>query len=144
MAARRRVLIVDDDPLFRASLRSVLERELDVAGEARDGIEALSLAAETGADLIVMDVSMPRLGGVDATRALLERDPALAVVVLTGADHDREDEALAAGARAYVRKSSELNGLAQLLLSLGELPAPPAADRPQATDEESRPSASKP
>jgi two-component system NarL family response regulator len=144
MAARRRVLIVDDDPLFRASLRAVLERDLDVAGEARDGIEALSLAAETGADLIVMDVSMPRLGGVDATRALLERDPALAVVVLTGTDHDHEDEALAAGARAYVRKSSELNGLAQLLLSLGELPAPRAPDRAQATDEESRPSASSP
>jgi DNA-binding NarL/FixJ family response regulator len=125
MTTRRRVLIVDDDPLVRASLRAVLADDLEVVGEARDGLEALSLASPGAVDLIVMDVSMPQVSGVAATRRLPEHDPALAVVVLA-ADRGREDELRPAGTRAYVRKSSELRELAELLVSLGSLAAPTA------------------
>ena len=118
------MLIVDDDPLFRESLRTMLEAELDIVGEAADGGEAISIATAGGVDLIVMDVSMPRIGGIDATRALLDHDPAVVVVILTGTDEDCEREALAAGARAYVRKSSGLGGLANLLVGLATVAAP--------------------
>jgi DNA-binding NarL/FixJ family response regulator len=126
------VLIVDDDPLFRESLRSTLEPDLEVVAEAVDGREAVAIASAGGVDLVVMDVSMPRLSGIGATRELIERDPALMVVILTGSEGEHEQDALAAGARAYVHKSSGLAGLTELLLGLGELPpapdeAPPAA-----------------
>jgi two-component system NarL family response regulator len=130
--ARGRVLIVDDDPLFRESLRAILEDDLEVVGEAADGGEAVSMVTDGGVDLVVMDVSMPRLGGIDATRALVAHDPAVLVVILTGTDDDCENEAIAAGARAYLRKSSGLGGLASLLVGLASV-APPAVGT---TDEE--------
>ena len=122
-------MIVDDDPLFRGTLRMLLEADLDVVAEASDGEEALAVAALGGVDLVVMDVSMPRLSGIDATRAVLDRDPALVVVILSGSEHDLGQQALAAGARAYVRKTSELADLVGLLVALGSKdasPAPPA------------------
>jgi DNA-binding NarL/FixJ family response regulator len=131
------VLIVDDDPLFTASLRAVLEHDLDVVGEASDGLEAVEFARREAVDLIVMDVSMPRLGGVDATRLLVDRDPSLVVVVLTGSDTDHSTAALAAGARAYVRKSSDFGELAEVLINLGSLLAPDAPPGPYATEDES-------
>jgi DNA-binding NarL/FixJ family response regulator len=118
------VLIVDDDPLFRESLRATLQGEVEIVGEAADGSEAIAMVDEGGVDLVVMDVSMPRLGGIDATRELIDRDPALLVVVLTGGDEDREEDAIAAGARAYVRKSSDIAGLASLLVGLASVPPP--------------------
>jgi DNA-binding NarL/FixJ family response regulator len=126
VAVRPRVLIVDDDPLFRGTLRVLLADDLEVVAEAGDGEEALAAAAGCDVDLIVMDVSMPRLSGIDATRAVLDRDPALVVVILSGSERDLGQQALAAGATAYVRKTSELSELVELLVALGNEVAPPA------------------
>lgn len=104
-----RVLIVDDHQLVRAGLASLMERaeDLDVVGEAADGAEAVEVADRTSPDVVLMDLSMPVMDGVAATRALLGRRPELAVVVLTSfADRARVAEALAAGAVGYLLKDS--------------------------------------
>lgn len=104
-----RVLLVDDHQLVRAGLASLLEsaEDLEVVGQAADGAEALELAALTAPDVVLMDLSMPVMDGVAATRALLAKYPDLAVVVLTSfADKPRVAEALAAGAVGYLLKDS--------------------------------------
>src|SRR5213593_2645992 len=84
-----RVLTVEDDPIVRADLRLILEDAgFDVCPEARDGIEAVELAREHRPDLILIDLSLPRMDGVEATRRILhERD--VPIVALTG--HSSED-----------------------------------------------------
>jgi len=104
-----RVLVVDDHQLVRAGLVSLLEGAdgLEVVGQAADGAEAVKLAAQTTPDVVMMDLSMPVMDGVAATRALLAARPETAVVVLTSfADQARVAEALAAGAVGYLLKDS--------------------------------------
>jgi len=104
-----RVLVVDDHQLVRAGLVSLLEGAdgLEVVGQAADGAEAIEVAADTTPDVVLMDLSMPVMDGVSATRALLKARPELAVVVLTSfADQTRVAEALAAGAVGYLLKDS--------------------------------------
>jgi DNA-binding NarL/FixJ family response regulator len=105
-----RVLLVDDHQLVRAGLASLLEPwdDLVVVGQAANGAEALDVAARTTPDVVLMDLSMPVLDGVAATRALLEAHPGTAVVVLTSfAEQNRVAEALAAGAVGYLLKDSD-------------------------------------
>lgn len=105
-----RVVIVDDHPTFRRGLRTLLERLEDVAvvGEAGSGEEALELVASTGADLVVMDVLMPGIGGIEATRRLRAAHPGIGVLVMTMNDTDDSVfMALRAGARGYVLKDAE-------------------------------------
>jgi DNA-binding NarL/FixJ family response regulator len=105
-----RVLLVDDHQLVRAGLASLLEPwdDLVVVGQAANGAEAVDVAARTAPDVVLMDLSMPVLDGVAATRALLEAHPATAVVVLTSfAEQNRVAEALAAGAVGYLLKDSD-------------------------------------
>jgi len=104
-----RVLVVDDHQLVRAGLVSLLEGtdEFEVVGQAADGAEAVELAADTAPDVVLMDLSMPIMDGVTATRVLLAARPEIAVVVLTSfADQVRVAEALAAGAVGYLLKDS--------------------------------------
>lgn len=104
-----RVLIVDDHQLVRAGLVSLLEGadDLLVVGQAADGAEAVQVAAATEPDVVLMDLSMPIMDGVAATRVLLEAAPDTAVVVLTSfTDQARVAEALAAGAVGYLLKDS--------------------------------------
>jgi DNA-binding NarL/FixJ family response regulator len=104
-----RILVVDDHQLVRAGLVSLLDGEddLEVVGEAADGAEALEVAVATAPDVVLMDLSMPIMDGVSATRALLDERPETAVVVLTSfADQARVAEALAAGAVGYLLKDS--------------------------------------
>src|SRR5712691_5617336 len=101
MPARRRALIVNDDPLLRANLRAALEPDLEVVGEARDIAEAVALTSVEAVEVIVMGVSTPRQSGVAAIRAVVEHNPALVVVMLTG-EGDGAGEPRAAGGRAYV------------------------------------------
>ncbi len=100
-----RILTVEDDPIVRADLRLVLEDAgFDVLPDARDGVEAVDHAREHRPDLILIDLGLPRLSGVEATRQILdERD--VAIVALTG-HHEGElvDEALDAGAVGHVLK----------------------------------------
>jgi DNA-binding NarL/FixJ family response regulator len=102
-----RVLLVDDHRLVRAGLRSLLfsAADIEVVGEAEDGARALELAAATSPEVVLMDLSMPVLDGVAATRQLLADRPDVRVVVLTSfSDRDRVRDALSAGAIGYVLK----------------------------------------
>jgi|SRR3954451_544973 DNA-binding NarL/FixJ family response regulator len=105
-----RVLLADDHPMVRAGLQQLLgaEEDIVVVGAARDGDEAVSLAVAAGADVVLMDLSMPVLDGVEATRRLQAEAPDVQVVVLTSfADRDRILAALDAGATGYLLKDSE-------------------------------------
>ena len=102
-----RVLLVDDEPLVRAGLRAILQTEpdIEVVGEAEDGIGVSALVASTGADLVLMDVRMPRVDGIAATTALLAREPAVRVLVVTTFENDDYVlDALRAGAHGFLLK----------------------------------------
>ncbi|SDS58743.1 DNA-binding response regulator, NarL/FixJ family, contains REC and HTH domains [Friedmanniella luteola] len=105
-----RVLIVDDHAIVRGGLAALLgtAADLDVVGQAADGEEAVRLVEELEPDVVLMDLSMPGMDGVQATRALLGRRPAVHVLVLTSMSEQRWIlEALEAGAEGYLLKHSE-------------------------------------
>ena len=105
-----RVLIADDHPVFRDGLASLLEPlpGIEVVARASDGHEAVALAAEHDPDVIVMDVQMPGLNGIEATRQVVAHRPQVGVLVLTmGEDDGTVLSALRAGARGYLRKGAE-------------------------------------
>jgi DNA-binding NarL/FixJ family response regulator len=105
-----RVLLVDDHQLVRAGLAGLVDaaHDLEVCGQAANGEEAVVLAAETRPDVVLMDLSMPVLDGVEATRRLLAAVPTAQVVVLTSfAETARVQAALRAGAVGYLLKDSE-------------------------------------
>ena len=104
-----RVVIVDDQRLVRTGLVMVVESEEDmrVVGQAADGVEALDLLATTPADVVLMDVRMPRMDGVEATRRLIERGDTARVLVLTTFDLDEHAfAALKAGASGFLLKDA--------------------------------------
>jgi CheY-like chemotaxis protein len=104
-AAALRVLTVEDNPIVRADLRLILEDAgYDVCEEARDGVEAVDLAREHRPDLVLVDLKLPRLDGVEALRRI-RADAEVPIVALTGhANRERLDDALAAGADRCVLK----------------------------------------
>jgi DNA-binding NarL/FixJ family response regulator len=101
-----RILIADDHALFRDSLSSLLAaRGIEVVGEARDGSEAIELAWEVKPDIVLMDLRMPGMGGLEATRRLAAELPEVKVLVLTASDDDQDlFEAIKSGARGYLLK----------------------------------------
>ncbi len=104
-----RVLIADDHPHFRDGLRALLLSALDleVVGEAGDGEEAISLAVELQPDVILMDLNMPGVGGIEATRRILRTSPHIAILVISMfEDDDSIFAALQAGARGYLLKGA--------------------------------------
>ena len=105
-----RVLVVDDQPLVRSGFRMVLEErpDLELVGEAADGAEALELARELDPDVILMDVRMPNLDGVEATRQLVESGTRARILVLTTFDLDEYVyAAIRAGASGFLLKDVE-------------------------------------
>ncbi|GAA2792598.1 response regulator transcription factor [Kribbella solani] len=102
------VVVVDDEPLIRSGLRAIINAEpgLTVVGEAGDGAEVLPVVRRTGADVVLMDVRMPAVDGIQATRLLLESlDPAPRVLVVTTFENDDYVyEALRAGASGFLLK----------------------------------------
>lgn len=105
-----RVLIADDHPLFRDGLTALLDDGPDtvLAGTATTGSEAVDLARETQPDVVVMDVQMPGLNGIEATRRIVADSPHIAVLVLTMFDDDESIfSALRAGARGYLLKGAD-------------------------------------
>lgn len=109
MSGKRRVLIVDDHPLFRDGLKSLIDRSSDyvVAGEAFTGAEAVARACELKPQLVTMDISLPDMSGIEATREVCARVPGVKVLILSM--HPRFEyvaEAFRAGARGYVVKDT--------------------------------------
>jgi len=103
------VLLVDDHSLVRRGFRRILEDEpdIEVKGEAGDGVEAIRLALDLQPQVVVMDCAMPKMNGLDATRKILEQQPKALVLMLSM--HPEETlvrQALAAGARGYVLKNA--------------------------------------
>jgi len=105
-----RVLVVDDHEMIRTSVSEALGAALDieVVGSCVDGQEALGAAAVSRPDVVLMDLSMPRLDGVEATRRLMAHEPGTRVVIFTSAVRGRQvNEALAAGAVSCVFKNAD-------------------------------------
>ncbi|HEY6694008.1 MAG TPA: response regulator transcription factor [Solirubrobacteraceae bacterium] len=129
-----RVLAADDHPLALAGLRQLLAALDDIAlvGAAASGEEAVRLAAEHAPDVVLMDLEMPGMDGIQATRELLARRPATAVVVLTSfSDRERILAALDAGAVGYLLKDVEPDELARAIhaAARGQSPLHPRAAR---------------
>jgi len=106
---RVRILLADDHTVIRQGLRLLLEREpgFEVVGEAADGRQAVALAGSVQADVLILDLAMPNLNGIEAARQIASRAPATAIVVLSmHADESYLLQALQAGARAYLLKDS--------------------------------------
>jgi two-component system, response regulator PdtaR len=105
MTTTKRILIAEDETIIRLDLRATLEaRGYDVCGEARDGVEAVGLAEELEPDLILMDVKMPRLDGIEAARRILERR-AVPIVMLTAfGQEELVARAVDAGVFGYLAK----------------------------------------
>src|SRR6266581_5135837 len=105
-----RILLVDDHPLVRSGLRALLSSmpEMIVVGEATTGEEAITQAAELQPDIILMDLHMPGLNGIEATRRILQASPRIGILVLTMLEDDASVfAAMRAGARGYLLKGAD-------------------------------------
>ena len=115
------VLIADDHPLVLSGLRALLEtlEGIEVVGQAADGRDAVSLAVSLQPDVVVMDLQMPELDGVEATRQIAERLPGSAVLVLTMHDDDASVfAAMRAGARGYLLKGAAQDDVARAIAAV--------------------------
>jgi DNA-binding NarL/FixJ family response regulator len=119
-----RVMLVDDHDLFRTGLRNLLEEQgVHIVAEASDGAGALTLVRELTPDVVVMDLNMPGMNGIDATREIARFAPLTRVVVLTISDQDDDViDAILAGACGYLLKDSSIQDLMQGIraASIGE------------------------
>ena len=113
-----RVLVVDDHALFRRGLQMVLEQEpdIEVVGEASDGSEAVDKAADTLPDIVLMDVRMPKRGGIDACTAIHETVPSAKIIMLTISDEEVDlYDAIKAGAMGYLLKEISIEEVASAI-----------------------------
>jgi DNA-binding NarL/FixJ family response regulator len=118
-----RVLVVDDHPAFRKALTSALRLvgDIEVAGEAGGGVAACEEAQQLQPDVVLMDLSMPDLSGIDAMKKIHETQPGLPVVILTAhADEGVERAAREAGASGFLAKGSGLQDLVVVLQEAAE------------------------
>ena len=105
-----RVLVADDHPVFRRGMRAILgaEPDTELLGEATNGEEAVTLALELRPDVILMDLNMPNLNGIEATRRILQASPDTAILMLTMFEDDKSIlAAMRAGAHGYVLKGAD-------------------------------------
>jgi DNA-binding NarL/FixJ family response regulator len=115
------VLVVDDHPVILRLLRTVLgaHAAIEIVGEACDGREAVALAGRLEPDVVVIDLSLPELDGLEACAAIRTALPACRIVVFSASEASRSEAvALAAGAHAYVEKDAGVEALAAVVVSL--------------------------
>ena len=118
-----RILIAEDHPLFRKGMVSLLSSvpEFEVVGEAKTGEEAIVRAADLQPDVVLMDLQMPKVNGIEATRRILQQSPSIRVLVVTlFEDDDSVFMALRAGARGYVLKDSEEEEMLASIRAVGK------------------------
>lgn len=118
-----RILLADDHKILRQALRSVLEQEpdIEVIAEAEDGVEAIALARTHGPDVVVMDIGMPRMDGIEATRRMLAECPEIRVVALsTYSDRRIAQQMIEAGAKGYVIKAAGGDELLSAIRAVGK------------------------
>ena len=134
-AKRIRLILADDHAMVRAGTRELLERQPDlhIVGEAVDGEEAVRLTEELQPDVVVMDVRMPKMSGVEATRRIKAENPEVRVLVLTAHDDDEYVFALLqAGANGYLLKTAEIDELVKAIRAVAagqSALAPPVAGK---------------
>ena len=121
-----RVLLADDHALFREGLVSFLRtRDIEVVGQASDGAEAVALARALTPDVLLMDLTMPGMGGLEATRVIKAELPDIKVVILTVSEADEDlFEAIRSGAHGYLVKSTPRADFFELLEALDRGEAP--------------------
>jgi two-component system chemotaxis response regulator CheB len=127
-SARCRVLVVEDDNLFVQALTGLLEEDgrIEIVGRALDGREGVALADSLRPDVVLMDIQLPVMDGIEATRQLRRRQPSLPVVAITGSDYEeRALEVPQAGAVDYVRKGRLDPDLAEVILAAARRVARP-------------------
>jgi len=113
-----RVLVADDHPLVRQGLRSFLEtiEDIEVVGEAADGDEAIAMAADLAPDVVMMDLAMPNVDGIEATRRITQARSATKIIALTSfATDDKVFPAIQAGAAGYLLKETDPADLAEAI-----------------------------
>lgn len=123
MATVIRILIADDHTIFRSGLRLLLDSEpdMEVVGEAQDGKQAIEMAEKNTPDVVLMDIGMPVLSGIEATRTIHQRMPDVNVLVLTMHRSDEYFfEMLEAGASGYLLKGAETNELISAVRSVAK------------------------
>jgi DNA-binding NarL/FixJ family response regulator len=116
-----RLLVADDHTLFRRGLISLLrsESQFEVVGEANDGEECLRIALDLKPDVVLMDLIMPTMDGVEATRRIMEANPQARVVVLTASEEDHDlFAAIQSGAQAYILKNADADELFRVVLQV--------------------------
>jgi DNA-binding NarL/FixJ family response regulator len=116
-----RILIVDDHEIFRRGLRALLEPSLEweICGEAVDGVNAVEQCKVLQPDIVVLDVSMPRLNGLEAARMIRKENPVSQIVIITQHDSPQiRSAAMEAGAQAFITKSSVGSELVTALRNL--------------------------
>ena len=118
-----KVLLVDDHTLFRNGLRGLLESEgiAEVVGEASDGVEFLEMLPGSGAEIVLLDIDMPRMGGTEAAARALELDPGLKIITLSmHGDEHYYFSMVSAGVKGFLLKSSEIEEVAAGIDSVGK------------------------
>ena len=122
-----RVLIADDHPLMRKGLADILNgvQGIEVVGAAEDGAAAVALAYAVKPDIVLMDISMPGMDGIEATEKLVEMDSHVRVVVLTSySEREKITQALAAGAVSYLTKDAPPEAVIRAIRSAAQSTAP--------------------
>ena len=122
-ASKIRVLVADDHAGFRHGLVALLASDpgVEVVGEAEDGHEAVEKSLKRSPDVVLMDLQMPGLNGIEATRRILQEDPGIGVLVLTMfEDDDSVVSVMRAGARGYVLKNASPSGVLEVLRSVAK------------------------
>jgi DNA-binding NarL/FixJ family response regulator len=116
-----RIVVVDDQALFRTGLARLLNEDerIEVVGQAEDGLVALEVVGKLRPDVVLMDLKMPNLDGIEATRRMLASNPDTKVLILTSFDADTSIiQALKAGAAGYVLKDSQAEGIVSSILAV--------------------------